>query len=138
VTVEIEASAERIWDLLMDVEGWPSWTPTMTSVTRVDSGPLAVGSSARIRQPRLGSLVWKVTELTEGRSFTWEAGRPGLLLVAGHAIENSEWNDARVTLSIHQGGAFGVLFAPLAAGFAQRNVQAEAQGLKKVAERPCS
>jgi uncharacterized membrane protein len=137
VTVGIEASPERIWDILMDVETWPSWTPSMSSVKRLDSGGrLAVGSSARIRQPRLGSMLWRVTELTEGRSFSWEARRPGLLLVAAHAIETSESNGAKVTLSIHQGGAMGALFAPLTAGFAKRNVEAEAQGLKKAAESP--
>jgi uncharacterized membrane protein len=136
VTVGIEASPERIWGILMDVETWPSWTPSMSSVKRVEGGRLAVGSSARIRQPRLGSMLWKVTELTEGRSFSWEARRPGLLLVAGHTIESLESNGAKVRLSIHQGGAIGTLFAPLTAGFAKRNVEAEAQGLKKAAESP--
>lgn len=136
VTVGIEAEVERVWNVLVDVEKWPSWTPSMTSVERVDSGPLRVGSTARIRQPGLGSMLWKVTELTEGRSFTWEARRPGLRLIAAHALDESEANDTNVTLSVHQGGLLGAVFAPLTAGFARRNVEAEAQGLKRAAESP--
>jgi hypothetical protein len=49
LSVEIRASSERVWEVLSDLEGWPAWTPTVTSVQRVDRGPLAVGSRVRIR-----------------------------------------------------------------------------------------
>lgn len=134
VTVEIEAKAERVWRVLVDVETWPSWTPSMTSVERVDSGQLRVGSATRIRQRRLGSMLWRVTELNEARSFTWEARRPGLRLVASHLIEDSGPTGTKVTLSIQQDGVLGSSMAPLTRGFARSNVEAEAQGLKKHVE----
>jgi uncharacterized membrane protein len=134
VVVDIGADAGRVWEVLVDVEAWPTWTPTMTSVQRVDGGPLAVGSAARIRQPRIGTMIWTVTELTDGRSFTWEAKRPGLRFVAGHLIADAPPNGTRVTLSLHQSGPVGSALAPITGGFARRNVEVESQGLKKRAE----
>jgi len=134
VTVRIEADPGRVWALLVDVETWPSWTPSMTSVKRTDGGPLAVGSAARIRQPRIGTMLWRVTELTEGQSFTWEARRPGVHVVASHVIEEAAPGQTQVVLSIEQGGLLGSALAYLTAALARRNVEMEAQGLKTRAE----
>ncbi|NUR81645.1 MAG: hypothetical protein HOQ21_14525 [Dermatophilaceae bacterium] len=48
----------------------------MRSVTLHD-GPLRVGATATIDQPRIPTVRWTVTALTPGRSFTWESGGPG-------------------------------------------------------------
>ena len=97
-SVTIAAAPERVWRLLVDVEGWPSRIPTVDLVERLDAGPLAVGSRTRLRLPRLPEGVWTVTELDEGRSFTWESalevigeavegGAPGVpVVLAGHSL----------------------------------------------------
>ena len=46
LSVEIQASSERVWEVLSNIECWPAWTPTVTSIQRVDRGPLVVGSQA--------------------------------------------------------------------------------------------
>jgi uncharacterized protein YndB with AHSA1/START domain len=134
ITTNIEASPEVVWAVLTDVERWPEWSPSMTKVTRLASGPFVEGSQARIKQPRLPTMVWTVTELTPGRSFVWEAKRPGLTLVAGHRLTNEEDGVVQVTLAVEQRGAVGRLLEPLTSRFAKRDVQMEAEGLKRQSE----
>ena len=54
---------------MSDVERWPQWTESVTSVQRLEPGPLAMGSRARIKQPRLLRATWQVTAIEAGRSF---------------------------------------------------------------------
>lgn len=130
ISVEIQASPDRVWAVLRDIERWPEWTPTVTSIQRVDCGPLAVGSRARIRQPKLPPAEWQVTELEEGRSFTWVTRRPGVRVTARHWIE-AEGAESRTTLSLQFSGFFGPLVARLTRRLNQRYLALEAKGLRE-------
>src|SRR5688572_7852445 len=68
-TIEIDAPRKTVWAVMIDVERWPEWTPTTTSVELLDRGPFVVGSRARIRQPRLPVVIWTVTTLESERYF---------------------------------------------------------------------
>jgi uncharacterized membrane protein len=48
---DIEAPPELVWAVMRDIESWPTWTPTVTSIRRLDSGRFGVGSRARVRPP---------------------------------------------------------------------------------------
>ena len=87
----------------------------MTGVERLESGPFAVGSSARVRQPRLRPAVWQVTEFENQRNFTWAARSPGLCMTAGHWIE-PEGEGSRVTLSFELSGFLAPLISRLYGG----------------------
>ena len=97
--VEIAAPPDRVWSVMLDGARWPEWTKTVTSVTRLDTGPLRIGSRARIRQPRVPPAVWRVSELHEGRSFTWVTGSALARATARHQVEPLPWG-TRATLSI--------------------------------------
>ena len=133
LSVEIQASSERVWEVLSNIECWPAWTPTVTSIQRVDRGPLVVGSQARIRQPKLPPAVWQITELDEGRSFTWVTRSPGVRVTARHSVEASE-GGSRATLSLQFSGLLGPLIARLTRGLNERYLALEARGLRRAAK----
>jgi uncharacterized protein YndB with AHSA1/START domain len=132
-TVGIKAPPARVWQMLSDVEAWPSWTASVTSVKLLDEGPLHVGGRARIRQPRLPVATWKVTELVPGSSFTWVARGPGLRTTGRHeVVPDGDWSAA--TLTLDQEGLLGGLMGRLTRGLTERYLRLEADGLKRRSE----
>jgi len=133
IVVDIKASPDEVAVVLFDVERWPEWTSTMTSVRRLDEGLLAVGSRARIRQPKLLPAVWQVTELDAGRGFNWVTQSLGLQLKAEHLVE-ADGAGSRVTLLLRFSGLLGPLAGHLYGNPSQRYLATEAEGLRKRCE----
>jgi uncharacterized membrane protein len=133
VAVHIEAPPEKVFAVLCDVERWPEWTATMTRVQRLDSGPFAIGSSAQVRQPRLRTAVWRVTELQDRRNFTWTTRSPGLRMTAGHLVE-PQGAGSRVELTLELSGLIAPVVSRLFGGLIERYIATESQGLKKRSE----
>ena len=134
----IDAPAQLVWEVLFDVARWPEWTPTIDSVERLDDGQFEVGSRAEVRQPRLPKAVWEVSEVVEGRSFTWEAKGPGLKTIARHDVV-PDADGCTVTLSIEQTGPMGVLAAMMWRRLTQRYIELEAESLdKRVTRSPAA
>jgi uncharacterized membrane protein len=130
-TVDIAAPAQLVYEVYTDVESWPEWAASVTSVERLDQGPLRVGSRARVKQPRLPMTVWEVTEVVVGRSFTWIARGPGVITTASHVVTPAEANGSvRVTASLQQAGLLGQLLGLLTKRLTNRYMQTEVQGLK--------
>ena len=132
-TIDILAPADRVWTALRDIEHWSEWTPTIISIRPLDPGPIAVGTRAIVRQPKLLPARWQVTELEQGRSFTWITRGPGIRVTARHTIEDAG-NRSRVTLALDFSGPLGPLCARLTRGLNARYLDLEARGLKKHAE----
>ena len=85
-TVRIAATPDRIWPMLADVQSWPRWLPTMTSVERLGDGKLTIGARYKIEQPRFRPTVWTVVSLGTPHSFAWEARGPGARALATHSL----------------------------------------------------
>jgi uncharacterized membrane protein len=132
-TVTIDAPPARVFEVLCDVERWPQWTPTMTSVRRLDEGPFSVGSTARVEQPKLRPAVWQVTEKEASRHFTWTTRSPGLRMSAGHLVE-AEGAGSRVALSFEMSGLFAPLVSRLYGKLIDEYVTIESQRLKQHCE----
>jgi hypothetical protein len=69
-----------------------------------------------------------VTELDEGRSFTWVAKGPGLATVGRHRLE-PDATGTRVTLGIEQAGPMGAVAALFWGGLTRRYIATEAASL---------
>lgn len=134
VTVDIDASPERVWAVMSNVESWPQWTSSVRSIRRLDPGPLRVGARSRIKQPRLPPTTWIVVELVDGESFTWTATGPGMRASAHHHIKQTP-TGSRAILSMEQEGIFGRLVARLSADLTKRYLALEAAGLKRRSEQ---
>lgn len=134
VTTAISAPADRVWAILSDVEGWPTWTASVTSVEL--DGPMAAGSKAKIRQPKLPLVTWTITEVVPGRSFTWESAGPGSRATGWHEVTPTGDGTCEVRLALEQAGPLGSLVGRLYRSLTERYVQMEADGLTAAATAP--
>ena len=133
ITTDIAARPEDVWPVIRDVTRWSEWTASITSVEILDDGPFRVGTRAKVRQPGFPAVVWTVTELIEGTSFTWEAKTPGLRSTGTHSVTVGP-RGAIATLGIRQEGLLAGPMKLLFGRKSQRFVQMEADGLRRRCE----
>lgn len=131
-SIDIAAPMTRVWAVLSDVRRWPEWTDSVDAV-ELDDDALRVGSTARVKQPKLPRATWRVTELEPGRSFTWVAGAPGLTSTGSHELEEFE-GVTSARLCLRQSGPLAPLMRLLIGRLTERYVELEARGLKRRSE----
>jgi hypothetical protein len=79
-SIDIEAPAAMVWEILIDFAAFPTWNPFIVEA----QGRVQVGERVSLRmQPVIGSAITlhpKVVELVEGRRLRWlgRLGLPGL------------------------------------------------------------
>jgi hypothetical protein len=78
-------------------------------------------------------VVWRLTELVDGRSVVWQAGGPGARTTASHTVEPTEAG-TRATLRLTQQGPLGLLVGALSARLTRRYLEMEIAGLKRHSE----
>lgn len=132
-SIDITAPPDAVWSVLRDVPAWPRWTESITAAEWVSGNGLVVGARARLTVRGAGKAVWTVTAVDEGRSFTWESRVGGVRSAASHVIEAAP-GGSRVTLAVDLTGLLATLLRPLVARTTRANLEAEAEGLKKLAE----
>jgi uncharacterized protein YndB with AHSA1/START domain len=131
---EINASPDRVWAVLTDVERWPEWLASYTSVDRTDEGPLAVDSAARVRQPGLSPATYTVTELVPGQEFTWTSKAAGVPTTGRHVVQPLSDDRNRLALSIEQSGLLAGLVGLLLGSKIRRFIAIDSEGLRAAAE----
>ena len=133
-SIEIDASPQLVWDVFSNVEHWPDWTASVTSLTGRDGPVLAVGKRFTIKQPGMSKLVWRVTEIEPGSSWTWVQRSPGVLVTARHDVIAQPGGRTLVRQQLEQRGALGALVGRMMAKKTRRFLELEAQGLKARSE----
>jgi len=133
--VDIDAPPQLVWDVFTDVERWPDWTASVTSLVGLDAATLAVGRRFAIKQPGMSKLIWKVTEIEPGRSWTWVQSSPGVRVTARHDVIARPGGRTLVRQRLDQRGVLGALVGRLMVKKTKRFLGLEAQGLKARSEQ---
>ena len=134
ISIDINTSADRVFEVMSDTGRWHEWTPSVTSIKLLNTGAFKVGTRAMIRQPKFPPALWKITAI-DAHSFTWENRAPGLRVIAHHAAEPTP-DGARATLSLRYEGFLARLLARMTRGITNRYLAMEAFGLKARSENP--
>ena len=132
-TVDIASTPDAVWRVLADIERWPDWTPTMTTVEALDPLPLHVGLRARVKQPGLRPSVLTVTAIDEGQRFLWVAKQAGLTFTADHVVTATP-RGSRVRLLAEFSGLLAPVIGAVYGKKTRSYVATEAESLKARAE----
>jgi hypothetical protein len=130
----IDAPADVVWGLTIDIAAWPTLMPTVRSVARLDDGPLRAGSEARLVQPGLRPTTWTVRTVDAPRRFVWQARLLGVVTTAMHEIE-PDGTGCRNTLALELGGWRGRLLGAVAGRRLRRTLAIENASFRAAAER---
>lgn len=112
-TIHIKAPLETVWDLVVDVERWPSFIPTMSQVEIQNERLLTPGSRVLIKQPLQPEHIWTVLAMDRPNLFRWRTGRGWMALIATHHLEAVGENESLQTLTLELEGRLGWLAALL-------------------------
>lgn len=132
--IEINATVEEVWKVLINVDRWHEWTPSINGISRIDSSPMGIGCELIVLQPELPESIWTVTSFNPGRNFTWSRGNVLVKVTAEHQLEIQQ-NKTIANLSIEFKGLLGRMAARQNKTLVENYLTLEAQGLKKRCER---
>ena len=79
LSIAIAAPAERVWQVISDIDRWAEWTPSIRSVKRLQGAPFAVGSRVLVRMNKNNVGYWKMS-LTHARLTLPLATDPNILI----------------------------------------------------------
>lgn len=132
--VVINASPAAIWQVLADVERWPTWTPTVLNVEPLTRDGFRIGAKYRVTQPKLRPGVYEVTERVPHQAFTWVQKAPGATMIADHRLTAFDGSGTEVELSFSTEGLLGAILGSLKAKTIADYVKTEAKSLKQHCE----
>jgi uncharacterized membrane protein len=133
-SIEIDASQQRVWDVLSDLETWPQRIETVDSVELLTPAPIGKDSRARLKQPKLPEGTWDVTVWDAPSFFEWRQKESGVTSVAGHRVEALGQNRARLTLTLDMRGLLIPIIGRFYKDLTNRYMTLEAEGIKRAAE----
>ncbi|HLT11790.1 MAG TPA: SRPBCC family protein [Micromonosporaceae bacterium] len=133
-TITTAAGIEPAWAAVAAVTALPKWTRSIDSVTPLDGAALQVGRRYRVKQPGFPPVVWRVSEVRDGESFTWEASSPGVRSLAYHRLGPEPDGTTRISIGVHQTGPLAGVLGLLTGRRTRRYLRMEAAGLAAAAE----
>lgn len=73
-TVErhIPAPPEAVWNVLVDLDLWPQWGPSIRRAELAEIGPMKLGSRGKVWTPFGIALPFAITEFEQGHHWAWD------------------------------------------------------------------
>jgi uncharacterized membrane protein len=133
-SIDIDASQQRVWDVLSDLESWPQRIETVDAVELLTAAPAGEGSRVRLKQPKLPEGTWEVTVWDAPSYFEWRQKSGGVTNVAGHRVAALGDGRSRLTLTLDMRGLLVPVFGRFYKDLTNRYMTIEAQGMKRAAE----
>ena len=133
-SIDIDASQQRVWDVLSAIEAWPQRIETVDTVELLTPAPITKGSRVRLKQPKLPEGTWDITVWDAPSNFEWTQKMSGATTVAGHRVEAMGEGRARLTLTLDMRGFLIPIVAVFYKGLTNRYLNLEAEGMKRAAE----
>lgn len=101
-TLETDVSAEALWRLLSDVDGWGAWNAGIETIAL--EGPLAVGATFRMKPPGEDELTSTVAELEPNRLLTDVTDLGELVVRVEHRLAPSAGGGTTLTYRVEVSG----------------------------------
>ena len=133
-SIEINASQQRVWDVLSNLESWPQVVETVDTVELLTPQPFTTGSRVRLKQPKLPEGIWEVTVWDAPSYFEWTQKQSGVTNVAGHRVDPLGDGRSRLTLTLDMRGLLIPIIGRIYRDLTNRYMQLEAEGMKRAAE----
>lgn len=131
--LEMNGTVDQVWAATVDVESWPTLTPTITSVERLDEGPLRIGSRARIVQPKQRPRVWTVVELEAPHRFAWQTEVGSVTMTGTHDLLATD-HGCRNTLAVELSGRGSRLLHLVLGRTFRKAIALENEGFRSLVE----
>jgi hypothetical protein len=130
-SIDIHASAERVYSLYADLTSWPTWDPSVVEVN-LPSG-LRVGSSGWLRPKDGPRTRISIYEASDGQSFTVQSHLPGCRMLFGHTLQTVA-GGVRATHTLSFAGPLAFVFRRLLGAKIASTLSGALQGLKHMSE----
>ena len=76
VSRHIDAPAAAVWRVLVDLDAWPRWGPSVSGA-ELDGDELTLGATGRVHTPVGVAVPFTITEFEPGHGWAWSvAGVP--------------------------------------------------------------
>ncbi len=131
-SVAINATPEKAWALLNDVEEWPRWVPSLKKIEKVSQGSLGVGAQVLVVAKSLitVNLLMKITEFIPGHRVVMEGKVLGVSMTRYYELEPVGGDKSKLSA----GGEVSGLLAFLVRRGGQKLSEEIVQALKKKVE----
>lgn len=133
-SMAIDASQQRVWDVISDIERWPQLVETVDTVQQLTPPPIGAGSRFRLKQPKLPEGNWDVTRWEPPSYFEWVQRSGGATIVGGHRVEALGEGRSRLILTIEMRGLLIAIMGLFYRNLTNRYLDLEANGMKRAAE----